>query len=104
MDLNSDIRYKVLVERMGYAFFVDLEFENLLAFCNNCNIIGHSLDKCKHRGDDNDKGKQIKRGYDGVLEEDNGKQKKAKKQIFIQVIQGSKPTDNTIIEKDHMIE
>lgn len=39
-----------------------------------------------------------------MLEEDNGKQKKAKKQIFVQVIQGSKPSDNTIIEKDHMIE
>ncbi|MCH97558.1 hypothetical protein A2U01_0018553, partial [Trifolium medium] len=47
MDLTQIIRYKVLVERQGFAFFVDLEYENLPDFCTNCNIIGHHLNNCK---------------------------------------------------------
>ncbi|KAI5431477.1 hypothetical protein KIW84_035604 [Lathyrus oleraceus] len=65
LNLNSDLRYKVFVERIGYAFFVDLEYENLLEFYNNCNIIGHCLDNYKRRGDDNDNGNQKKKGGRG---------------------------------------
>ncbi|MCH92235.1 hypothetical protein A2U01_0013172, partial [Trifolium medium] len=47
MDLTQTIRYKVLVERKGFAFFVELDYENLPAFCNNCRMIGHYVEVCK---------------------------------------------------------
>jgi hypothetical protein len=47
MDLRTNLRYKVLVERKGFAFFVDLEYENLPDFCDNCQIIGHDKSYCK---------------------------------------------------------
>jgi hypothetical protein len=37
----------VLVERKGYAFFVDLDFENIPDFCTNCRKIGHHINVCK---------------------------------------------------------
>jgi hypothetical protein len=47
MDLSQTLRYKVLVERIGFAFYVDLEYENLPPFCNHCNMVGHYLETCK---------------------------------------------------------
>jgi len=47
IDLSQDLRYKVLVERKDYAFFVDFEYENLPDFCTHCNKIGHYIDICK---------------------------------------------------------
>jgi hypothetical protein len=47
MDLSQTRRYKVLVERKGYAFFVDLDYENLPDFCTHCNMVGHYVDNCK---------------------------------------------------------
>ena len=49
VDLSTDLRYMVLVERKGYAFFVDLEYENLPDFCAYCKIPGHHIDICKKR-------------------------------------------------------
>lgn len=49
MDLAQQLRYRVLVERKGYAFFVDLEYENLPDFCEYCKIPGHHVDVCKRR-------------------------------------------------------
>ena len=49
IDLASDLRHRVLVERKGYAFFVDLEYENLPDFCSYCKIPGHHVDICKKR-------------------------------------------------------
>jgi len=34
IDLAGILRHKVLVERKGFAFFLDSEYENLLDFCN----------------------------------------------------------------------
>jgi hypothetical protein len=50
------LRYRVLVERKGYAFCVDFEYENLPDFCTHCNCTGHSVDICKRLK--NNKGKQ----------------------------------------------
>jgi hypothetical protein len=47
MDLTQTLRYKVLVERIWFAFFVELDYENLPAFCSNCKIIGHNVEECK---------------------------------------------------------
>jgi hypothetical protein len=47
MDISQPLRYKVLVERVGYAFYVDLEYENLPPFCSHCKMVGHYLENCK---------------------------------------------------------
>lgn len=47
MDLSQNLRYKVLVERKNYAFFVNFEYENLLDFCTHYNKIGHYIEICK---------------------------------------------------------
>jgi hypothetical protein len=47
MDLSQQLRYKVLVERKDYAFFVEFEYENLPEVCSHCLKIGHHVDSCK---------------------------------------------------------
>ena len=56
LDLSQELRYRVLVERKGYAIFVDFEYENLPDFCTHCNFTGHSLENCKRLKEN--KGKQ----------------------------------------------
>jgi len=47
-ELNSRrLKYKVLVERKNYAFFVDFNYKKLPDFCIHCNKIGHYIDVCK---------------------------------------------------------
>jgi hypothetical protein len=46
IDLLQPLRYKLLVERKGFAFFVDLEYEHIPDFCSDCKIIGHKVDNC----------------------------------------------------------
>jgi hypothetical protein len=41
------LRYKLLVGRKGFAFFVDLEYEHIPAFCSECKMIGHSFENVK---------------------------------------------------------
>ncbi|MCI12536.1 hypothetical protein A2U01_0033641, partial [Trifolium medium] len=55
VDLNlfQELRNRVLVERVGYAFFVDIEYENLPDVCTNCKIIGHHVGNCKRLKDTN---------------------------------------------------
>lgn len=47
MDLSAQPTYNVLIERQGYAFFLNIEYENVPKFCSHCNSIGHSLDARK---------------------------------------------------------
>jgi hypothetical protein len=47
MDLTQTLRSKVLVERKGFAFFVDLDYENLPDFCTHCKMVGHYVEICK---------------------------------------------------------
>jgi len=56
LDLSQELRYRVLVERKGFTFFVDFEYENLPEFCNHCNYTGHSIDNYKRLQEN--KGKQ----------------------------------------------
>jgi len=47
MDLRNAPKYRVLVERTGFAFFVDLDYDNLPHYCNFCSCIGHQQSNCK---------------------------------------------------------
>ncbi|KAK2352210.1 hypothetical protein QL285_096523 [Trifolium repens] len=47
IDLLQPLRHKLLVERKGFAFFVDLEYEHIPAFCDGCKVIGHNFENCK---------------------------------------------------------
>ncbi|XP_058783409.1 uncharacterized protein LOC131658092 [Vicia villosa] len=49
LDMTKDLSYKILVERTGFAFFVDIEYEKLPDFCSFCTCIGHSIDNCKRK-------------------------------------------------------
>jgi len=48
MDVTQELRYKVLVERKRFAFFVDLDFENIPDYCTHCKKIGHFISICKN--------------------------------------------------------
>jgi len=47
IDLTKELKYEVLVERKGYAFFVEFEYENLPEFCHYCKIVGHNIAVCR---------------------------------------------------------
>lgn len=47
MDGTSDIRYKILVKRQVFAFFIDVEYENLPTLCSHCKKLGHSAETCR---------------------------------------------------------
>lgn len=62
IDLSKELRYEVLVERKGYAFFVELEYENVPEFCDYCRSVGHHVSVCRKAG---------KRNNDGTHQENN---------------------------------
>jgi hypothetical protein len=43
LDLSNDIFYEVIVEWVGYAFPVAIEYERLPDFCTHCKSIGHNV-------------------------------------------------------------
>lgn len=47
MDMTQPVRYSLLVERKDFAFYVELDYENLPDYCNKCRIIGHHIDYCR---------------------------------------------------------
>jgi len=47
IDLSANIRHKLWVEREGYAFLVNVVYENLPLFCSQCHNIGHGFSSCK---------------------------------------------------------
>lgn len=47
INLMAELRYNVLLERKGFVFFVELEYENILDFYEKRMIIGHDKSYCK---------------------------------------------------------
>jgi hypothetical protein len=47
INLAEKLHYRILVEREGYAFFADVDYENLPHFCEHCCCVGHSLTQCR---------------------------------------------------------
>ncbi|XP_058761211.1 uncharacterized protein LOC131634557 [Vicia villosa] len=47
MDLTKTLNHNVLVERTGFAFFADIEYENIPPFCEHCKKLGHVRQDCK---------------------------------------------------------
>jgi len=47
IDVSNDLKYEVLVERKGFAFFVEFEYENLPEFCNYYKTVGHNVSVCR---------------------------------------------------------
>jgi hypothetical protein len=47
IDLSQTLRHKLLVERKGYSFYVDIEYENVPPYWTYCKMIGHHVDYCK---------------------------------------------------------
>jgi hypothetical protein len=80
IDLLQPLRYNLLVERKGFAFFVDLEYEHVPEFCTECKMIGHSIENC-HRLMKEEELRKIK---------ENTARHKApvKKQVFVLVSDG----------------
>lgn len=55
LDLTKDLLYKILVERVGFVFFVNIEYERIPEFCNFRSCIGHSTNSCKKKGNKENK-------------------------------------------------
>jgi hypothetical protein len=86
IDLLQPLRYKLLVERKGYAFFVDLEYEHIPDFCTECKMIGHNIGNC-YRWKKEEELKGIK--------ENNTRQKvPEKKKVYVPVNDGRMQTSN----------
>lgn len=49
LDLTKDLIDKILDERIGFAFFVDIEYEKVPKLCSFCSCIGHSASICKRK-------------------------------------------------------
>ena len=47
IDLSKDLKHEILVERKGFAFFVGLEYENVLELCGFCKLVGHNASVCR---------------------------------------------------------
>jgi hypothetical protein len=93
IDLLQPLRYNLLVERKGFAFFVDLEYEHVPEFCNECKMIGHNIENC-HRLMKEEDLRKIK---------ENAAKHKApvKKQVFVPIndgrVQKVQNTTNNVI-------
>lgn len=90
LDLTKDFVYKVLVERVGFAFFVDLEHEKVPEFCSLCIFIGHNAANCKKK-------EQGMKGADGEKKNPKGTDVKGKKVVEVLDVNN---TDNDNQGKD----
>jgi len=47
MDLSKHIFNKVMIEREGYSFTIEITYERLPSFCTHCQNIGHHITSCR---------------------------------------------------------
>ncbi|XP_019433032.1 PREDICTED: uncharacterized protein LOC109339940, partial [Lupinus angustifolius] len=47
LNLKDNLPDQILVEREGYAFFVNIEYDNLPNLCQGCQAIGHLVSQCR---------------------------------------------------------
>jgi len=47
IDLTSELKWKVLVKRKRFTFFVELDYESMSDYCTHCKTIGHHVNKCR---------------------------------------------------------
>lgn len=55
IDLAKDHNYKILVERVGFSFFVKIEYKRLHEFWSFYNGIGHNIDNCNKKWGNHEK-------------------------------------------------
>ncbi|XP_058762043.1 uncharacterized protein LOC131635437 [Vicia villosa] len=90
LDLTKELSYKILVERIGFAFFVDIEYEKIPEFCSFCNNIGHSVENCKRKELAEGKGKTHVHKHDNNVYVPTGKK----------FTRGETSKDNSILPTD----
>lgn len=49
LDQIKELSYKILMERIGFAFFMEMEYEKVPEFCHYYTCIGHSYGKCRRK-------------------------------------------------------
>ena len=47
IDFSRHLFYEIMVQRVGYSFPVEVEYEWLPEFCTHCQILGHSVNDCR---------------------------------------------------------
>jgi hypothetical protein len=107
MDLSQTLRDKVLVERIGFAFFIEIEYENLPEYCNHFKLIGHCIANCNRINPQEDnvkekeqKGKkkidkEIKKNY---VQTKDGRVEQNKSTEVINVEESNDKVDDNIVE------
>lgn len=79
IEILDDLWDKVMVERNGFAFFVDIEYKNLPYNYSYCKCIGHYYEICKRRPFDNTHGQVHKKDVD----RNKTKQRKRKTYVYV---------------------
>ncbi|XP_058776274.1 uncharacterized protein LOC131650588 [Vicia villosa] len=86
LGLTKEFVYKLLVERVGFAFFVDIEYEKVPEFCSYFSCIGHNISSCKRK-------ETVLKGADGDRKNKKGVDSKGKK--VIEVVNTETPGEGT---------
>ncbi|XP_058726378.1 uncharacterized protein LOC131597718 [Vicia villosa] len=113
LDLSQELRYKVLVERKGFAFFVDLDYENMPEFYNSCKIVGHNVGTCRRRYPNENQTKKDVEKKNDVRESLKGSEKgkeawKEKNRVVVELEESPSSSKNQVggddAHADHTLE
>jgi len=50
VDMSGKLFNSVIVEREGFAFPVEVQYERQPSFCSHCRFLGHTIQQCKKLG------------------------------------------------------
>jgi len=59
LDLSQRIFNEIMVEREGFSFYVEIHYERLPEYCNNCAKIGHSIGQCEWLHNNHNASKEV---------------------------------------------